>query len=119
MSFNRAQFAHAVDDALAELPDWVHEEIDNLIVVIEDEPTPEQDPTGNGLLGIYEGVSLAERGMDYFGQTPDRIVVFYRPHLDLALDDEELRAEIRRTVLHEIAHHLGIDDGRLHELGWD
>jgi predicted Zn-dependent protease with MMP-like domain len=45
--------------------------------------------------------------------------VFYRPHLDLGLSDEELRAETRRTVLHEIAHHLGIDDRRLHELGWD
>jgi predicted Zn-dependent protease with MMP-like domain len=119
VTLNRAQFAHVVDDALAELPDWVHEQIDNLIVVVEDEPTFEQDPAGDGLLGIYEGVSLAERGMDYFGQAPDRIVVFYRPHLDLGLNDDELRAEIRRTVLHEIAHHLGIDDARLHELGWD
>lgn len=116
---DRRTFAHIVDDILAELPDWVNDQIDNLMVVVEDDPTPQQDPEGNGILGIYEGISLAERGVDYFGTTPDRIVIFYRPHLELGLDDDELRPEIRRTVLHEIAHHIGIDDDRLHELGWD
>ena len=119
MTISRAEFAHVVDDSLAELPDWVHDQVDNLIVVVEDVPTADQDPEGNGLLGIYEGVSLADRGFDYFGETPDRIIVFYLPHLALGLGDEELRVEIRRTVLHEVAHHLGIDDKRLHELGWD
>jgi predicted Zn-dependent protease with MMP-like domain len=116
---DRRAFAHTVDDSLAELPRWVHDRIDNLIVVIEDRPTGDQDPEGKGLLGIYEGVSLADRGTDYFGEVPDRIVIFYRPHLDLGLDDAELGSEIRRTVLHEVAHHLGIGDERLHELGWD
>ena len=96
------------------LPDWVLERIDNLVVVVEDEPTEEQ----GDLLGIYEGVSLAERG-DYWGSLPDRIVIFFRPHLELGLDDGELKEEIRRTVLHELAHHLGIHDDRLAELGWD
>ena len=116
---DRRTFAHVVDDTLTELPEWVNDQVDNLIVVVEDQPTHEQDPGGNGILGIYEGISLAERGMDYFGTTPDRIVIFYRSHLDLGLDDEELATEIRRTVLHEVAHHIGIDDARLHELGWD
>jgi len=116
---NRAQFSRAVDDTLAELPEWVVERVDNLVVDIEDWPTAEQDPEGQGLLGIYDGVSLADRGVDYFGFAPDRIVIFYQPHLELGLSDEELRAEIRVTVLHEMAHHLGIDDDRLHELGWD
>ena len=119
MTINRAEFAHVVDNSLADLPEWVHEQVDNLIVVVEDDPTPEQDPTGNGILGIYEGVSLADRGVDYFGQAPDRIAIFYLPHLELQLSDDELRVEIRRTVLHEVAHHLGIDDKRLHDLGWD
>ena len=118
-AMDRRTFAHIVDDTLEELPDWVNERIDNLIVVVEDRPTPEQDPHGEGILGIYEGISLHERGVDYFGTTPDRIVIFYLPHLHLGLDDEELAAEVRRTVLHEIAHHIGIDDERLHELGWD
>lgn len=116
---NRREFSRAVDETLAELPEWVVEQVDNLVVDIEDWPTPDQDPEGQGLLGIYDGVSLADRGVDYFGFAPDRIVIFYQPHLELGLSDEELRAEIRVTVLHEMAHHLGIDDDRLHELGWD
>ena len=96
------------------LPQWVLDEVDNLIVVVEEEPSLEQ----GDLLGIYEGVSLAERG-DYWGALPDRIVVFYKPHLAMGLTDGELRDEIRKTVLHELAHHLGIDDDRLTELGWD
>lgn len=116
---NRREFSSAVDEVLAELPQWVVERIDNLVVVVEDWPTAEQDPEGNGLLGIYEGVSLAERGFDYFGYSPDQIVIFYQPHLQLGLTDDELHKEIRVTVLHEMAHHLGIDDDRLHTLGWD
>lgn len=115
----RSDFEQLVDEALEELPDWVTERIDNLVVIVEDHPTPEQDPTGEGLLGLYEGVSLADRGIDYFGVMPDQITVFRKPHLSLELNRTDLRAEIRATVLHEIAHHLGIDDARLHELGWD
>ena len=115
---DRQTFDRIVDEALEELPEWVIERVDNLIVVVENRPTRDQDPENEGLLGIYEGISLAERGVDYFGFTPDEIVIFYLPHIELGLSDEELAAEIRITVLHEIAHHLGIDDQRLHELGW-
>lgn len=110
----RHQFEREVDRVLEELPQWVLDEIDNLIVVVEDWPAEDL----GDILGIYEGVSLAERD-DYFGVLPDRIVIFQGPHVALGLSDEELRAEIRKTVLHEIAHHLGIDDNRLTELGWD
>ena len=116
---NRREFSGVVDAVLAELPEWVVERIDNLVVVVEDRPTHDQDPDGRGLLGIYDGVSLADRGVDYFGYTPDQISIFYQPHIELDLNDAELRDEIRVTVLHEVAHHLGIDDQRLHELGWD
>lgn len=115
----RAAFEQVVDEALDSLPDWVHERIDNLHVVVAEWPSREQDPEGHGLLGIYEGISLLERGVDYSGFLPDRIVVFMGPHLRLGLGRDDLRKEIRTTVLHEIAHHLGIDDDRLHELGWD
>ncbi len=115
----REQFEAVVADALDEVPDALWEQVDNLVVVIEDAPTVEQDPTGEGLLGLYEGLSLAERGFDYSAMMPDQITVFYAPHLAMGLDDAELRAEIRTTVLHELAHHLGIDDDRLTELGWD
>lgn len=108
------EFEEVVDRVIEGLPDWVVEQIDNLVVVVEEEPTPEQ----GDLLGVYEGVALNERG-DYFGAMPDRIVVFRLPHLALGLRRAELEDEIRRTVLHEIAHHLGIDDDRLTEIGWD
>ena len=111
----RAEFDAAVDRALDGLPTWVMERVDNLHVVVEDWPTEEQ----GDVLGIYEGVSLLERSSDYWGALPDRIIVFREPHLELGLSDEDLEEEIRRTVLHELAHHLGIDDSRLEELGWD
>ena len=112
---NKAEFDEAVDRALDGLPTWVMERVDNLHVVVEDWPTEEQ----GDVLGIYEGVSLLERSSDYWGALPDRIIVFRQPHLKLGLSDEDLEEEIRRTVLHELAHHLGIDDSRLEELGWD
>lgn len=112
---NLAEFQAVVDRTLDELPEWVVEKIDNLVVVIEESPPMELE----GSLGVYEGVSLAERSADYWGVLPDRIVVFRQSHLEMELDRDELEDEIRRTVLHEIAHHLGIDDARLTELGWD
>ena len=115
----RSKFEQVVDEALEDLPAWVVDAVENLHVVVETRPTREQDPHGEGILGIYEGVSLLDRGVDYSGYLPDRIVVFMRPHLDLGLTTPDLRAEIRTTVLHEVAHHLGIDDERLTELGWD
>ncbi len=115
---NRREFERLVDEVLDELPEDIVRQIDNLVIVVEEEPTPDQDPDDAGLLGLYEGISLAERGIDYTGVLPDKISIFRKPHLDLGLGREELRQEIRTTVLHEVAHHLGIDEARLHELGW-
>jgi predicted Zn-dependent protease with MMP-like domain len=116
---SRAHFEAVVDRALEGLPGWVIERLDNVVVVVEDRPTPEQDPDGEGILGIYEGISLLERSGDYWGAMPDQVTVFRVPHLHLGLGEDDLEEEIRRTVLHELAHHLGIDDARLRELGWD
>lgn len=110
----RHQFEREVDRVIEALPRWVLDAFDNLVVVVEDTPTEEQ----GDVLAVYEGVSLVERG-DYWGSLPDRIVIFYRPHAEMGLSDDELKEEIRRTVLHELGHHLGIDDARLTELGWD
>ena len=103
-----------MDRVIEALPGWVIDQIDNLVVVVEDHPPPEL----GDVLGVFEGIALAERE-DYSGVMPDRIVVFRQPHLAMGLDQEGLAYEIRKTVLHEIAHHLGINDDRLTELGWD
>ena len=109
------EFEAVVDRTLEQLPQWVLDQIDNLHVVVEDRPGPEL----GDVLGVYEGVSLQERAGDYWGALPDRIVIFRLPHVELNLPRAELEAEIGRTVLHEIAHHIGIDDERLSEVGWD
>jgi predicted Zn-dependent protease with MMP-like domain len=116
----REEFEQIVDEALADLPEWVQGSVDNLAVVVEDWPSPEQDAAyGEGtLLGLYQGVNLHDRAGYYSGAMPDRITIFMGPHLALRLPPSRLRRQIRRTVLHEIAHHLGIDDDRLHELGY-
>jgi predicted Zn-dependent protease with MMP-like domain len=115
---NLDEFEAEVDGVLASLPPWVVARIDNVVIVVERRPRKTQNPDGETLLGLYEGVSLAERGVDYYAVTPDQITVFYEAHMALGLSDQDLRSEIRTTVLHELGHHIGIDDDRLHEIGW-
>ncbi len=115
---NSSQFEAAISDAIDGLPDWVHEGLDNIEVLVQDEPGEDLDPEGQGLLGLYVGVPLPERGADYAGELPDIIYIFRRPHLALGLPPDELHAEIVRTVIHEIAHYFGIDDDHLDEIGW-
>ncbi len=114
----RSEFEQLVDAALEDLPPWVTAVLDNLHVVVEEWPTPAQDPGGSGLLGLYEGVNLHDRASGYSGFLPDRITLFMGSHLELRLPPSRLQAQIRKTVLHEVAHHLGIDDERLDELGY-
>lgn len=117
----RDEFEALVDAALEELPAWVVEAADNLHVVVEDWPSPELDEEyggGGTLLGLYHGVNLHDRAGHYSGAMPDRITIFMGPHLALRLPPSRLKKQIRKTVLHEVAHHLGIDDERLHELGY-
>ena len=87
-------------------------------MVVEDWPTAQQEAIGRGLLGLYEGVALKDRGSGYSGFLPDRITVFMGPHLAMRLPPLRLRSQVRKTVLHEVAHHLGIDDARLDQLGY-
>lgn len=116
----REEFEKVVDESLANLPEWVVGAVDNLAIVVEEWPTPDQDSQyGEGtLLGLYEGVNLHDRAGHYSGAMPDRITIFMGPHLALRLPRSRLRRQIRRTVLHELAHHLGIDDERLDDLGY-
>jgi len=109
------EFEQAVGAALDEVPPELLRLMDNVVIFIEDEPPPE-DPD---LLGIYDGVPLTERGEAWAaGALPDRITIFRGPLQRMCEDREELLDEIAVTVVHEIAHHFGIDDERLHRLGW-
>ena len=105
-------FEQCAQDALDSLPAELRGYMSNVAIVIEDEP-----PNGRPLLGLYEGVPLTRRGSAYAGVAPDKISIFRGPlERHYGADSERLRAEIRRVVLHEIAHHFGISDERLIEL---
>ncbi len=115
---NHAQFESVVHEVVQGLPTWVREALHNIDIFVEEQPDAELDPEGQGLLGIYLGTPLPERGTDYAWALPDIIYIFRQPHLDLELPESELRQEIARTVIHEIAHYFGIDDDHLDEIGW-
>ena len=112
------QFEAVVFDVLDRLPGWVHDALDNVEILVADEPDSELDPDGEGLLGLYTGLPLPERGVDYAGELPDVVYIFRLPHLALELGDAQLRQEIAKTLIHEIAHYFGIDDDHLDEIGW-
>jgi predicted Zn-dependent protease with MMP-like domain len=114
------QFDVLVAEALDTLPPELAAYMDNVAVVTQEWPTPVQQSGHRGmLLGLYEGVSLTRRGpMTYSGAMPDRITIFRGPHCRLAGTAEQLRRRIAVTVVHEVGHHFGISDTRLHELGW-
>jgi len=113
-----AAFEAVVFDVMDSLPGWVHGALDNIEVLVLDEADEELDPDGEGLLGLYVGLPLPERGIDYAGELPDVIYLFRLPHLELGLPLNELRDEIARTLIHEIAHYFGIDDAHLDDIGW-
>ena len=109
------QFDAIVEDALDDVPGELMAMLDNVVFLVDGEP-PVDDPD---LLGVYEGTPLTDRGGWWeSGSLPDRITVFRGPLLRMCEDEEELREEIAVTVVHEIAHHFGIDDDRLEELGY-
>ncbi|MGI5493651.1 metallopeptidase family protein [Microtetraspora malaysiensis] len=106
------KFEELVSEALDTIPPGLAKVMDNVVVVVVD------DPPEPGLLGLYTGIPLTERGDWYSGVLPDRIEIYRNPTLEICETPEEVVEEVRITVVHEIAHHFGIDDERLHELGW-
>lgn len=110
----REEFEVLVQDALDGIPQELTALMRNVAIFVEDDPDPE-DPE---LLGVYEGVPLTERGEWYSGVLPDRITIFMNPTLRICESREDVVDEVRVTVVHEVAHHFGISDGRLHELGY-
>jgi predicted Zn-dependent protease with MMP-like domain len=117
-------FELLVAEALDDLPPFIHERLDNVAVIVEDRPRRQRleqlgyDPDQD-LLGLYEGINRVDRASGYHLVTPDRITLFWRPIVEEVGpgDREALRREVRKTVIHEVAHHFGIDDAELERLG--
>ena len=112
------EFEDVIRDTIGRLPDWVQEAMHNIEFLVLDEADEQIDPDGEGLLGLYTGVPLPEREANYAGELPDVIYIFRRPHLALELSPDNLREEVSRTLIHEIAHYFGIEDDHLDEIGW-
>jgi predicted Zn-dependent protease with MMP-like domain len=106
------EFEGYVADALDQLPPEIAAQFNNVVVVVEDENADEPD-----ILGLYEGIALTERE-NYSGVLPDKISLYRIPLCLMAEDTDHLIEEIGITIVHEFGHHVGIDDHRLHDLGW-
>lgn len=113
MTMDAEAFEALVTEELDKLPDEMVEGLDNIVFIVEDEAEDDRE-----LFGLYEGLAITERGQYGLGELPDRIVVFRLAHLAACRSEQQLRREVRTTLVHEIAHFYGIDDEQLHELGW-
>jgi predicted Zn-dependent protease with MMP-like domain len=113
VEMSRQRFEELVGDALDLIPDEFAKAMSNVVVLVE-----EFNPAEPSILGLYHGIALTERTSHYGGVLPDRISIYREPILSICDTDEDVVEEVAITVVHEIAHHFGIDDARLHELGW-
>ncbi|WP_255587430.1 MULTISPECIES: metallopeptidase family protein [Nocardia] len=107
------RFEELVSDALDLIPPELAEAIDNVVVLVE--ARNDEEPS---LLGLYHGIALTERDSYYAGSLPDTVTIYREAILDICTTADEVVEEVAITVIHEIAHYFGIDDDRLHELGW-
>ena len=117
---DRRTFELLVAKALDDIPEQLGRYMENVAVIVEDWPTRRQLAGRRGtLLGLYEGIDLTRRSpLSYGGVMPDKITIFRGPISSIATSDEHLERIVTETVIHEVAHHFGISDARLEELGW-
>jgi predicted Zn-dependent protease with MMP-like domain len=113
LDVSRPRFEELVDDALDSVPPELLRLLDNVVIQVADE-----DPVDPTLLGVYSGTALTDRLSDYTFALPDTITVYRLPIVAMCQDEAEVAREVAITVVHEIGHHFGIDEERLHELGW-
>jgi predicted Zn-dependent protease with MMP-like domain len=111
IELSEARFEEMVADALDTLPPGLTRVMRNVVVVVEDGTDPH-------LLGLYQGIPLTERMSDYSAVLPDKITIFRNAICAICDTEQQVVDEVRTTVVHEVGHHFGIDDERLHELGW-
>ncbi|QUQ69855.1 metallopeptidase family protein [Kutzneria sp. CA-103260] len=107
------RFEELVGEALDLIPPRLAEAMDNVVILVED-----RNPEDPSLLGLYHGIALTERTSHYGFALPDRIFIYRRAILDICESEDDVIDEVAITVVHEIAHHFGIDDHTLHDLGW-
>lgn len=107
-----AHFEEMVETALDGLPEELGQLMSNVAVTVEHDPGPP------GLLGLYQGIPLTERTTQYTGVLPDRITIYRQAICAICSSLDQVADQVRQTVIHEVAHHFGIDDDRLDELGW-
>jgi len=121
---DRTEFEELVRESLDELPEEFAKRIENVAIVVEDEPDAELmrslglHPRRDTLFGLYQGVPLKHRGASYGNVLPDKISIYYRPLLRYCRTPEQIRRQVRTTVIHEIAHYFGMDDAAIRELGY-
>ena len=118
----RETFRRMAEAAWLEVPEELRQRVENLRIVIEDEPSQEdyainQVPDDEDLFGLFEGVALTESSFEGSPSLPNSIRIFQIPHEEVCDTIEELQVEVTRTIHHEVAHHFGIDDDRLEEIG--
>jgi predicted Zn-dependent protease with MMP-like domain len=121
MTDQSVTFEDLVAEALDSLPEDIASKMENVQVVVEAEPPAEALRglgRGRTLLGLYHGIPLTKRGTWYTSAMPDKISIYRGPIVRLFRTPERIKEQVRRTVIHEIGHHFGISDERLHELGW-
>ncbi|MBW4719593.1 metallopeptidase family protein [Saccharothrix obliqua] len=113
VEMSRQRFEELVSEALDLVPPEFAAAMNNVVVLVED-----RHPDDPGLLGLYHGIALTRRTSDYGGVLPDRVTIYREAILDICRTEDDVVEEVAITVIHEIAHHFGIDDAKLHELGW-
>ena len=124
MCVDRDQFEDLVRSALDDLPEEFASRLENVEILIEDEPSPALlrsmglNPRHDTLFGLYRGVPLAQRGLNYAGVLPDTITIFYRPLVRACVTPENIRRQVRITVIHEVGHFFGLDDAAIRALGY-
>lgn len=113
IAMSEQRFEGLVSEAIDLIPHELLDLIENVVFLVEDQGEAPD------ILGLYDGIPLTERGEYGIGELPDRIFIYRLPICAMCESEEEVRYEVVTTVVHEVAHHFGIDDDRLHELGWD